>query len=140
MSTRFRALAMLPVALLAAAAIVVAPAAAADNGRDVATFSLSFDGVYKKGLPVKVKNFVYSNLPLKCGEGTTYYSAPQKFKKMKVNAKLKFKGTLAVDGVKSKVVGKYKRNLSKITGTIKASAKTGPLAGCNSGKVKWKAT
>ncbi len=58
---------------------------------------------------------------------------------MKLNKKLKFKGTLVADGVKSKVTGKYKRNLSKITGTLKATGDTGGFTNCSSGKIRWKA-
>ncbi len=126
------------VAALMTAALIAAPSAGAGTAKADA-FSLGFDGVYKAGKPVKVKNFVYSNLPLTCTEGSTTYSTPKKFPKMKLNEKLKFKGTLVAGGVTSKVVGKYKRNLSKITGTLKATGDTNGFTNCKSGKIRWKA-
>ena len=124
-------------ACAAAALLVAAPLAGARTETKLTAFSLSFDGVYKHGKPVKVKNFMYSSIPLDCTEGGTTYSPSAKFKPMKVNRKLKFKGTLKVDGITSKVVGKYKRNLSKITGTLKATGSFDMFTGCNSGRVRW---
>ena len=35
---------------------------------------------------------------------------------------------------------KYKRNLARIKGTIRAKGNTGTLTACDSGKLRWKAT
>ena len=123
------------IAVLASTALVAVPSA----GAKATAFTLSFDGVYKAGKPIAVKNFVYSNLLLTCDEGSTTYSAPKRFPKMNVNEDLKFRGTLVVRGVRSKVVGKYRKDLSKVTGTLKASGDLRGLTNCSSGKAPWKA-
>ncbi len=128
------------VALVVATALVAGPIAGAGARTGASdrlvTFGISFDGVYKKGKPVKVKNLVYSNLNLVCDEGNVIYSPSKKFPRMDVNRKLKFHGTLKVDGVTSKVAGKYKRDLSKVTGTVRATGDFGGGTNCN-GKIPW---
>ena len=123
-------------AVLASAALIAVPSAGAKG----TPFTLSFDTVYEAGKPVAVKNFVYSNLLLTCTEGSTTYSPPRKFPKMKLNDDLKFKGTLRIRGVRSKVVGKYRKDLSKVTGKLKASGDTKRFTNCSSGWAPWKAT
>jgi len=128
------------IVIVATAALAAAPltgAGASPAGKRLLAFGLSFDGIYKHGKPVKVRNFVYSNLALQCNEGQTTYSPSAKFKPMDVNRKRRFKGTLKVDGMTSKVVGRYKRNLSKIAGTLKATGSFEGKTGCTSGEVRW---
>ena len=127
------------IALVAAAALLATPLAGADSdagGKRLISFGLSFDGVYKRGKPVKVKNLVYSNLGMTCDGGGYIYSPSKKFPKLDVNRKLKFRGTLKVDGITSRVVGKYKRNLSKVTGTVRATGETAGRTNC-SAKIEW---
>ena len=124
------------IAIVAAASLAAAPIAGAGNGERLVSFGISFDGVYKRGKPVKVKNLVYSNLGMTCDGGGYIYSPSKKFPKLDVNRKLKFRGTLKVDGITSRVVGKYKRNLSKVTGTVRATGDTAGRTNC-SAKIEW---
>jgi hypothetical protein len=124
-------------ACAAAGLLVAAPLAGARTERKLTAFNLSFVGVYKHGKPVKVKNFVYSSIPLVCDEDTTAYSPSEKFEPMRVNDERRFRGTLKVDGITSKVVGRYKRDLSKVTGTLRARGSFDTFTGCDSGEVRW---
>jgi hypothetical protein len=124
------------IAVLASTALIAVPSAGAKG----TAFTLSFDTVYKAGKPAAVKNFVYSNLLLTCTEGSTTYSPPKQFPKMRLNDELEFKGTLVIRGVRSKVVGKYRKDLSKVTGKLKASGDTKRFTNCRSGWAPWKAS
>ena len=132
-----RAATIVLAACAAAALLVAAPLAGARTEGKLTAFNLSFVGIYKHGKPVKVKNFMYFSIPLECTEGGTAYSPSAKFEPMKVNDRRKFKGTLKVDGITSKVVGRYKRDLSKVTGTLRATGSFNAFTGCDSGKVRW---
>ncbi|MFN8113950.1 MAG: hypothetical protein U0R51_12230 [Solirubrobacterales bacterium] len=108
------------IAAVAVASLAIGPAAGAHTATDrLVAFGISFDTVYKQGKPAKVKNLVYSNLKMDCDGGGTFYSPSAKFGKLTVE-KRAFKGTLKVDGVTSKVTGKYKRDLTKVSGTLTA--------------------
>jgi len=123
-------------AVLVSVALVAAPIAGAGTVNRLLDFGISFDGVYEKGKPVKVKNLVYSNIKLECDGGGHFYSPSKKFPKMKVNKKRKFHGTLEVDGITSKVTGRYAHDLAKVTGTVKASGDTAGFTNC-SAKISW---
>ena len=128
-------------ALLALTAVIAlaAPSAgvATDRGRP---FTLGFESITRDDVPIKVKNFVFKNLPMKCDEGNLLYSAPKRFSIMEVNDRRKFSGKEKFSGVKVKVTGKYKRNLTKVKGTIKAKGKTDGYTDCSSEKLRWKAS
>ena len=57
---------------------------------------------------------------------------------MKVNKHLEFAGTVQRKGVTTRVTGKYKRNLSAVTGTLEVRGKVNGYTRCRSGKLRWK--
>jgi len=128
-----RYLAAFTVAALAALALAGSATAAAGTG----SFPLSFIGIYRGAEPVKVKKFQFSGAPVRCAEGVTTYSTTRPLPRMKVRDR-RFSGTFVRKGVRIRVVGKYKRNLSKVTGTLKVTGKVGGYTRCSSGKVRWK--
>ena len=124
-------------ALTATAAVAVA-LAAPSAGSERATFPLSFIGVYQDGTPIKVKKFTFSGAPVQCAEGPATYSPARPLPRMKVNKHLEFAGTVRRKGVTTRVTGKYKRNLSAVTGTLKVRGKVNGYTRCRSGKLRWK--
>jgi len=125
-------------AALTATAAVAAALAAPTAGGERATFPLSFIGVYQDGTPVKVKKFTFSGAPVQCADGPTAYSPARPLPKMKVNKHLEFAGTVQRKGVTTRVTGKYKRNLSAVTGTLEVRGKVNGYTRCRSGKLRWK--
>ena len=120
---------------IAAAVALAGPAAAAGP-----SFPIGFIGVYKPdGTPVKVKKFQFGNAPVQCAEGATSYSTPKPLPALKVKDR-EFSGTFENKGTKVRVTGKYKRNLKKVTGTLKISGRVGGYTNCTSGKMDWKAS
>jgi hypothetical protein len=101
------------------------------------SFPLSFVGIYKNGTPVKVKKFQFAGAPVQCAQGLTSYSTPKPLPAMKVKNR-EFSGTFENKGTKVRVTGKYKRNLQKVTGTLKVTGKVGSYTDCASGKMTWK--
>jgi len=125
-------LALAVVTALAAAVPGIAPA------KGTTTFTLTFAAVTQNGKPVLVKQMRISNVPVTCKQGTTTYSTPKKMPKMEVSKRLRFAGKETFNGTKVKVTGKYKKNLEKVTGTVKVKGRIGNLTRCNSGKLRWK--
>jgi hypothetical protein len=100
-------------------------------------FLLGFDGKYRHGRPVKVKNFTFSEVDVKCTDGdTTASNSANPLPAMKVKHR-KFGGTFRDQGMKTAVTGKYSKTLSKVTGTLHVTGKVGGLKGCDSGVVHW---
>ncbi|HET6831925.1 MAG TPA: hypothetical protein VFH44_11315 [Solirubrobacterales bacterium] len=118
---------------VALAAIGLAGPAAASTGG----FPLSFISVTRGDKPVKVKRFQFSGAPVKCAEGTTTYSTQRPLSRMKVRHR-EFGGTFTRRGTRIRVTGKYKRNLSKVTGTLKVTGKVDGYTRCSSGRLRWK--
>jgi hypothetical protein len=116
-----------------AATGLAGPAAASAGSK----FPLSFISVTRGDKPVKVKRFQFTGAPVQCAEGTTTYSTPRPLARMKVKHR-KFSGTFTKRGTKIRVTGKYKRNLSKVRGTLKVTGKVDGYTRCNSGKLRWK--
>jgi hypothetical protein len=125
-------------AALAATVAVAAALAAPTAGSERATFPLSFIGVYKDGTPVKVKKFTFSGAPVQCADGPTAYSPARPLPKMMLNKSLEFSGTVSRKGVTTRVTGRYKRNLSAVTGTLEVRGKVNGYTRCRSGKLRWK--
>jgi len=125
-------------AALTATAAVAAATAAPTAGSERATFPLSFIGVYQDGTPVKVKKFTFSGAPVQCAEGPATYSPARPLPRMKVKKHLQFSGTVRRKGVTTRVTGKYKRDLSAVTGTLKVRGKVSGYTRCRSGKLRWK--
>jgi hypothetical protein len=125
-------------AALTATVAVAAGLAAPSAGGERSTFPLSFIGVYRDGAPVKVKKFTFSGAPVQCAEGPTIYSPARPLPVMKVDQDLEFAGKVRRKGVTTRVTGRYKRNLSAVTGTLKVSGKVGGYTRCRSGKLRWK--
>jgi hypothetical protein len=127
-----------PLLALAAIAALVALVPGTATAKGTTTVTLSFSAVTQNKKPVLIKNMAIANVPADCRHGTATYSTPRYMPKMKVNDRLRFKGKRTFGDTKVKVTGKYKRNLQKITGTVKVKGTIAGLTHCNSGKLRWK--
>src|SRR6476659_3239812 len=136
MKRRFPFLAIL-VLIAALAATAIASAETAGSSAAHRGFDLGFDGKYRHGRPVKVKNFTFSGIDVKCDSGdTTASNSGNPLPAMKVKQR-KFGGTFKDQGMKTAVTGKYNKALSKVKGTLQVTGKVGGLKRCDSGVVKW---
>jgi hypothetical protein len=101
-------------------------------------FDLGFDGKYRHGHPVKVKNFTFSFIDVKCdgGAATQASNSDAPLPAMKVKRR-KFHGAFNDHGMKTAVTGKYAKSLKKVTGTLRVTGKVGGLTHCDSGTVRW---
>lgn len=125
---------LLVLVLIAVAAF--AATAGAESSHSKGGFSLGFDGKYRHHKPVKVKNFQFSSLPIKCDQGDSSASSNGSLPSMKVKH-LKFHGTFRDHGTRTEVHGRYNKQLTKVKGTLRLSGKYSGLTGCDSGAVKW---
>ncbi|MEZ5074789.1 MAG: hypothetical protein R2691_08160 [Solirubrobacterales bacterium] len=135
---RFRSTPGRALATLAAGATIAAGVAGPAAAAPKPAFPLSFIGVYRNGVPIKVKKFQFSGVPVSCRQGPTTYGTSRPLPTMKVKA-FEFGGTFRRKGTTIRVTGKYKRNLSAATGTLKVTGKVGSYTSCRSGKLRWKA-
>ncbi len=102
---------------------------------------VEFGAHFRKGHAVGVYRFEFHNIPAQCqGSGAT--AATDKLDiTMKVNAKRKFGGKSNLNGGKLavKVSGRFAKDYSKATGTLRVH---GTVPGClaaDTGVVKWRA-
>ena len=98
---------------------------------------VSFDGKYRHGKPRKVVHFEYS-IFVNCDEGPGQAETNgNPLPGMKVK-RYKFHGRFTRDGVKSIVRGKYAKDLSGVTGTLRVIGDVSPsLNNCDSTRQNW---
>ena len=123
------------VLLLALAGTASVSATGSERATHERGFDLGFDGKYRHGKPVKVKNFTFSAFTVDCDEGSkTDASATLPAMKVKRRA---FGDTFKDQGMKTAVTGKYNKALTKVKGTLRVRGKVNGLKGCDSGVVEW---
>jgi hypothetical protein len=142
------------IALLVAVALVAFSAAAALAAKSAPNRSyngpagnapgagVEFGAHVKNKHPVSVFRFEYHNIPAQCqGSGTTATTDKLDGVTMKLNAKRKFgtKTTLNGGKVTVKVHGRFSKDYSKVSGTLRVQ---GTVPGCrtaDTGVVNWHA-
>lgn len=137
------------ITLATALAVVAIPASASAGGTSDAAgralarggqdLSITFVIKTLGGKPVEIDKFKFSNLTATC-DGSQMVDVDGKIGSMKVNDKGKFDGKVAKGGGKVLVEGDSNSKGTRVEGTIRAKGTLGGLNGCDSGKVKWKAS
>ena len=111
-------------------------ATAQRGGQDlVIRFTLRSRG----GEPTKIKRFRWENLTLTCNGGVTV-DANGLIRTMEINDRNRFRGSVNRDGRRVKVRGRVSGDLSTVKGTIRARGPFAGATGCDSGRVRWKAS
>ena len=121
--------------LVALAGTATVSASGSERAAHQRGFDLGFDGKYRHGKPVKVKNFTFSAFTVDCADGNKT-DASDTLPAMKVKRR-KFHGTFKDHGMKTIVHGKYNKALTKVKGTLQVKGKVNGLQGCDSGAVDW---
>jgi hypothetical protein len=135
-----------PILIAAAVVAVACPASAfarAYNGPAGSgpNAGVEFGAHFHKGRPVRVFRFEYHNIPAQCQGSTPTATTGQLGMTLKVNARRKFGGRAMIDGgkVSVRVHGRFAKNYSKATGTLRVR---GTVSGClaaDTGVVDWRA-
>ena len=91
------------------------------------------------GEATKIKRFRWNNLTLECNGGVTV-DTEGLIREMEVNDRNRFRGSVNRDGRRVKVRGRVSGDLDTVRGTIRARGPFAGATGCDSGRVRWKAS
>jgi hypothetical protein len=102
---------------------------------------VEFGAHFKKGQAISVYRFEYHNIPAQCqGYGTTATTDKLDLT-MTVNSKRKFGAQTTLNGgkVTVKVHGRFSKNYSTVSGTLRVHGTIPGCAAADTGKVQWHA-
>ncbi|HEY8465365.1 MAG TPA: hypothetical protein VIL04_01020 [Solirubrobacterales bacterium] len=91
------------------------------------------------GKPVELRRFRFLRLEATCKGGTSV-RIKGKVSRIKVKGNKTFRHIIKRKGKSVRIEGRVRGGGSRVTGFLRAKGKFGGQTGCDSGKVRWKAT